>query len=111
VGILFARANGDQQVSVVGQQFGGRVGLFLRVGDFEASYERMIKADVRFVSAPRTEAHGRVAVFTDLEGNRWDLAQVPKQGRLAEPSYCPEEGSCSSRLTLRIRAMLNWQLG
>jgi catechol 2,3-dioxygenase-like lactoylglutathione lyase family enzyme len=73
VGILFARANGDQQVSVVGQQFGGRVGLFLRVGDFEASYERMIKADVRFVSAPRTDAYGKVAVFIDLEGNRWDL--------------------------------------
>ena len=72
-GLLLARADGDRQVSVVGQQFGGRVGLSLRVDDFEASYERMIKGGVRFVSAPRTEAYGRVGVFIDLEGNRWDL--------------------------------------
>jgi hypothetical protein len=32
-GILLARADGDRQSSVVGQQFGGRVGLFLRVDD------------------------------------------------------------------------------
>jgi catechol 2,3-dioxygenase-like lactoylglutathione lyase family enzyme len=30
-GLLLARADGDEQASVVGQQFGGRVGLFLRV--------------------------------------------------------------------------------
>jgi catechol 2,3-dioxygenase-like lactoylglutathione lyase family enzyme len=72
-GVLLARADGDQQVSVVGQQFAGRVGLFLRVDDFDASYERMIAAGVRFVSAPRVEAYGKLAVFLDLEGNSWDL--------------------------------------
>jgi catechol 2,3-dioxygenase-like lactoylglutathione lyase family enzyme len=72
-GVLLARADGDQQVSVVGQQFAGRVGLFLRVDDFDASYERMIAAGVRVVSAPRVEAYGKLAVFLDLEGNRWDL--------------------------------------
>jgi hypothetical protein len=25
------------------------------------------------VNAPRTEPHGRIVVFEDLEGNRWDL--------------------------------------
>ncbi len=49
------------------------MGLFLRVDDFEAAYLRMVTAGVRFVSAPREEPHGRVAVFLDLEGNRWDL--------------------------------------
>jgi predicted enzyme related to lactoylglutathione lyase len=58
---------------VVGQQFGGRVGLFLRVDDFDVSYERMINAGVRFVSPPRAEMYGKVAVFVDLERNRWDL--------------------------------------
>ena len=72
-GILLARADGEQQTSVVGQQFGGRVGLFLRVDDFETSYQRMIAAGVRFVSPPREEPYGRVAIFLDLEGNRWDL--------------------------------------
>ena len=55
-GILLARADGEHQASVVGQQFAGRVGLFLRVDDCEASYERMIEAGVRFVSPPRDEA-------------------------------------------------------
>jgi hypothetical protein len=33
----------------------------------------MIDAGVRFVSKPRIEPYGTVAVFLDLEGNRWDL--------------------------------------
>jgi catechol 2,3-dioxygenase-like lactoylglutathione lyase family enzyme len=72
-GILLARADGDRQLEVVGNQWGGRVGLFLRVDDFEASYRRMLEAEVVFVSAPRVEPYGKVAVFLDLEGNRWDL--------------------------------------
>jgi hypothetical protein len=38
-GILLARADGEQQTRVVGQQFGGRVGMFLRVDDFDAAYQ------------------------------------------------------------------------
>jgi catechol 2,3-dioxygenase-like lactoylglutathione lyase family enzyme len=72
-GILLARADGDQQTAVVGQQFAGRVGLFFRVTDFAAAYQRMTAAGVRFASPPRDEPYGRVAVFLDLEGNRWDL--------------------------------------
>ena len=72
-GILLARADGEFQVSVIGQQFAGRVGLFLRVEDFDASYQRMVDGGVRFVSGPRVEAYGKLAVFLDLEGNRWDL--------------------------------------
>lgn len=72
-GLLLARADGDRQATVVGRQFAGRVGLFLRVDDFDATYARMQAAGVEFVTAPRTEAYGRVAVFVDLEGNRWDL--------------------------------------
>ena len=72
-GILLARADGEQQSGVVGQQFAGRVGLFLRVDDFDASYQRMTDAGVRFILPPRDDAYGRVAVFVDLEGNKWDL--------------------------------------
>lgn len=72
-GILLARADGDHQASVVGNQFAGRVGLFLRVDDFEATHDRMLAAGVRFVTAPRLEPYGQVAVFLDIEGNRWDL--------------------------------------
>jgi catechol 2,3-dioxygenase-like lactoylglutathione lyase family enzyme len=72
-GILLARADGDEQRRMVGHQFAGRVGLFLRVDDFETAYARMVAAGVRFVSPPRDEPYGRLAVFLDLEGNRWDL--------------------------------------
>jgi catechol 2,3-dioxygenase-like lactoylglutathione lyase family enzyme len=72
-GILLARADGEQQARLAGQQFAGRVGLFLGVEDFDATYQRMLRAGVRFVSAPRVETYGKIAVFLDLEGNRWDL--------------------------------------
>ena len=72
-GILLARADGDPQASVVGRQFAGRVGLFLRVDDFDGQYKRMQSAGVEFVSEPRSEPYGRVAVFLDVAGNRWDL--------------------------------------
>ncbi len=72
-GILLARADGDHQELAVGNQVAGRVGFFLRVDDFEASYDRMVTAGVEFVAEPRTEDYGRVAVFVDISGNRWDL--------------------------------------
>ncbi|MBL8143181.1 MAG: VOC family protein [Acidobacteria bacterium] len=72
-GILLARADGEHQAAAVGQQFAGRVGLFLRVDDFDVAYRRMAAAGVRFVTEPRDEPYGRIAVFLDLEGNRWDL--------------------------------------
>jgi len=72
-GILLARADGDDQRAAVGNQLAGRVGFFLRVEEFDAAYERMLAAGVEFVTAPRAEPYGRVAVFKDIAGNRWDL--------------------------------------
>lgn len=72
-GILLARADGDIQAAIVGNQVAGRVGFFLEVEDFDAAYERMSAAGVEFVTLPRTEPYGRVAVFRDIAGNKWDL--------------------------------------
>lgn len=72
-GLLLARADGDDQAAIVGKQAAGRVGFFLRVEDFDAAYTRMASAGVRFVSEPRSEPYGRVAVFLDIAGNKWDL--------------------------------------
>lgn len=72
-GILLARADGEHQHAAVGRQFAGRVGLFLRVDDFDAAYARMTAGGVAFVTAPRTEPFGKVAVFVHIAGNRWDL--------------------------------------
>jgi catechol 2,3-dioxygenase-like lactoylglutathione lyase family enzyme len=72
-GIVLAQADGDSQQQAVGNQSGGRVGFFLRVDDFDESYSRMRAAGVTFLSEPRTEVYGRVAVFVDISGNKWDL--------------------------------------
>jgi catechol 2,3-dioxygenase-like lactoylglutathione lyase family enzyme len=72
-GILLAQARGEEQEALIGRQFAGRVGLFLRVDDFYSSYQRMTDSGVEFLTAPRTESYGQVAVFKDLYGNKWDL--------------------------------------
>ncbi|GAA3428358.1 VOC family protein [Streptosporangium nondiastaticum] len=72
-GVLLARADGERQRAAVGDQVAGRVGFFLRTDDFDAAYERMTAAGVEFVTPPRAEPYGRVAVFRDIAGNRWDL--------------------------------------
>jgi catechol 2,3-dioxygenase-like lactoylglutathione lyase family enzyme len=71
--LLLAQADGERQSGAVGDQFAGRVGLFLRVDDFEATYERMRAANVEFFGEPRVEPYGKVVVFADVAGNRWDL--------------------------------------
>jgi catechol 2,3-dioxygenase-like lactoylglutathione lyase family enzyme len=71
--LLLAQADGDRQASAVGDQFAGRVGLFLRVDDFDATHERMRAAGVELLGEPRDEPYGRVVVFVDVAGNRWDL--------------------------------------
>jgi catechol 2,3-dioxygenase-like lactoylglutathione lyase family enzyme len=77
-GLLLARADGDEQAAVVGKQAAGRVGFFLHVEDFGAAYARMASAGVEFLSAPRTEPYGQVAVFRDIAGNKWDLIGPPR---------------------------------
>jgi catechol 2,3-dioxygenase-like lactoylglutathione lyase family enzyme len=72
-GVLLARADGDEQAALAGRQAAGRVGFFLRVEDFGAAYERMASAGVRFLTVPRAEPYGQVAVFLDIAGNKWDL--------------------------------------
>jgi len=94
-GLLLARADGEGQAAIVGKQAAGRVGFFLHVEDFEASYERMAAAGVQFVTAPRAEPYGHVAVFLDIAGNKWDLiGPVPHSDQRGsttkEPAVLPQ---------------------
>ena len=72
-GILLAQADGERQAAAVGNQAGGRVGFFLRADDFDAARARLIAAGAEFLTEPRDEPYGRVAVFADPWGNKWDL--------------------------------------
>ena len=71
--LLLARAADARQQAAVGDQHGGRVGFFLQTDDFDRDHARMRARGVAFEEAPRGEPYGRVAVFHDLYGNRWDL--------------------------------------
>lgn len=71
--LLLARATNAEQARHVGNQSGGRVFLFLHTDDFAGDYARLKAAGVKFEEEPRQESYGKVAVFADLYGNRWDL--------------------------------------
>jgi predicted enzyme related to lactoylglutathione lyase len=74
-GLLLAKAAGAAQTARIGDPGGGRVMFFLQTDDFTGDHARMQAAGVRFLEAPRHEPYGRVAVFEDLYGNRWDLIE------------------------------------
>ena len=71
--ILLARADGAGQTAAIGNQTGGRVGFFLHTDDFDRDHAAMAAAGVTFEEDPRQEPYGRVAVWRDPWGNRWDL--------------------------------------
>jgi catechol 2,3-dioxygenase-like lactoylglutathione lyase family enzyme len=74
--LLLARAVGDEQLSRVGNQTGGRVFLFLYTDDFWRDYRAYKAKGVEFVREPTDESYGTAAVFTDLYGNLWDLIEL-----------------------------------
>ena len=78
-GLLLARAVGAEQQAQIGNQGGGRVFLFLETDDFDAQFAHMQSHGVEFLEAPRDEAYGKVVVFRDLCGNKWDLLQLKPQ--------------------------------
>ena len=74
-GLLLARARGEEQTAGIGRQFAGRVGLFLHVEPdrFDAYLTPIERAGGTIMETPRSEPYGRVVVFCDPWGNRWDL--------------------------------------
>jgi len=73
--LLLARADGPEQQAAIGNQSGGRVFLFLNTDNFDRDYSSMRASGVVFLEEPRTESYGKVAVFQDPFGNKWDLIQ------------------------------------
>ncbi len=73
--LLLAKADGTDQAAAIGNQAGGRVFLFLKTDDFDRDFAAMSENGVTFLEKPRTEPYGKVAVFQDPFGNKWDLIQ------------------------------------
>ena len=78
--LLLARPGTPEQAALIGRQGGGRVWLFLHTDDFDADIEHLQAHGVHLTETPRDEAYGRVVVFTDPWGNRWDLVE-PRAAR------------------------------
>ncbi|MEM7719379.1 MAG: VOC family protein [Pseudomonadota bacterium] len=79
--ILLARAVGERQSAAVGEQGGGRVWLFLETQEFEKDFRRLEDAGAVIEGVPREEPYGRVVVWQDPFGNRWDLIQYAHPDR------------------------------
>ena len=47
----------------------------MHTDDLDGDIAHMQAQGVRFTEAPRAEPHGRVVVFLDPWGNRWDLIE------------------------------------
>ena len=73
--LLLAKATTEEQERSVGNQTGGRVAFFLHTDNFNRDYERMMSKGVNFLESPREEKFGRVVIFQDLYGNKWDFIQ------------------------------------
>ena len=73
--LLLAKAVGEEQVSRIGNQTGGRVFLFLETDNIGRDMASMKASGVHFVREPACETWGTVAVFEDLYGNLWDLIE------------------------------------
>lgn len=78
-GVLLAKGVGEEQISRIGNQTGGRVFLFLYTDDFDRDFENLEAQDITIVRPPSVEVYGKVAVFADLYGNLWDLIEPGKQ--------------------------------
>ena len=73
--LLLARAATPEQAARIGDQAARRVFLFLATACFDADHAALVAAGVPFEGPPRSEPYGRVAVFRDPWGNRWDLLE------------------------------------
>jgi len=79
--ILLARASTEHQAKYIGDQAGGRVFLFLATDDFDRDHAAFTAAGVEWVRPPAIYDYGKVVVFLDLYGNRWDLVQLRRGTR------------------------------
>ncbi len=74
-GLLLAQADLQDQREAIGDQTGDRVFLILKTDSFDRDYARFKQAGIEFLEEPRMETYGKVVVFRDAFGNKWDLIE------------------------------------
>jgi hypothetical protein len=71
-GILLAGADGDQQTRIVGEQFAGRVGMFLRVDDFDSAWSPPVCGSSRRLAMSHTADLQCSWISRGIAGTSWD---------------------------------------
>lgn len=77
--LLLAKSSTPEQNAAIGNQSGGRVMFFLYTDNFDRDYARMAEHNVSFTEEPRLEEFGKVVVFADKYGNKWDFIERKEQ--------------------------------
>ncbi|WP_286265812.1 VOC family protein [Thalassotalea atypica] len=75
VGLILSKAKTDEEKQLVGKQAGEGVLMILQTANFDISYRRLKENGINFIEQPRNEPYGKVAIFKDLYGNKWDLIE------------------------------------
>ena len=73
--ILLTKAVTDEQRALVGKQAAGKVFLFLFTDNLTSDYDHLVKSGVEIIEEPEVKPHGKVLIFSDLYGNRFDLIE------------------------------------
>ena len=73
--ILLTKAITEKQKELVGNQTGGKVFMFLYTDNIAEDCESLRKSEVVIVEEMEEKPHGKVLIFEDLYGNKWDLIE------------------------------------
>ena len=73
--LLLAQAKDSKQVSIIGQQAGGRVLLFMHVSNLQLEVQRLFGRGIQMEGPVRIEDFGKACVAVDRYGNRWELIE------------------------------------
>lgn len=74
---VLIKAVTPEQLERVGNQTGGTVSFFLNTDNIERDLSHFRQQNVSIVRDIVKEPWGKVAIFTDLYGNLWDLIETP----------------------------------
>jgi catechol 2,3-dioxygenase-like lactoylglutathione lyase family enzyme len=106
-GLLLARGVAEAQLASVGAQTGGRVAFFLHTDDFDRDHAVFLAKGVEFTEEPRNEEYGKVAVFVDLYGNKWDLIGRKRITHGEAPFTLAEGVPLLERTPVALRGLLS----
>ncbi len=69
-GIWLLKAEGEDELALVGNQTGGQPAMVLFTDDFEDTYGKLQRMNIKIIKKPHQDAEFRQTHFADLYGNK-----------------------------------------